>query len=282
MIDVFRKLAMALALSLCAVVAHADEGDDAFRKLPWQDGPIKVDVGTNATLEVPKGYSFLGPDGTRKLEELLHNPPDDEPTYTFAPSDGAWLAYFAYDDTGYVKDDEKIDADALLQSFKDGTEEANEERRKRGWEAIHVVGWKASPVYDTQFKTLAWSILGREDGSKEDIVNYNTRLLGRTGVMRVLLVAGSEDLDAAVADFKQKADGFAFKPGQTYADFRSGDRVAEYGLGALIVGGAAAVAAKKGVFAVIGKFFLVAWKFILIGLAAVGGFVRRLFGRRGS
>lgn len=279
MINAFRNLAMALVLSLCAVVAHADEGD-AFRKLPWQDGPIKVDVGANATLEVPKGYSFLGPDGTRKLEELLHNPPDDEPTYTFAPSDGSWLAYFAYDDTGYVKDDEKIDADALLKSFKDGTEEANEERRKRGWEAIHVVGWKNSPVYDTQFKTLAWSILGREDGSKEDIVNYNTRLLGRTGVMRVLLVAGSEDLEAAVADFKKKADGFAFKPGQTYADFRTGDRVAEYGLGALIVGGAAAVAAKKGLFAVIGKFFLVAWKFILIGLAALGGFFRRIFSRR--
>jgi len=70
--------------------------------------------------------------------------------------------------------------------------------------------------------------------------------------------------------------------GQAYADFREGDRVAEYGLGALIVGGAAAVAAKKGFFAVIAKFLIAGWKLLLVGLVAVGGFFKRLFGRRAN
>lgn len=273
----FRNVAALLALSLCSMAAHAD---DAIQKLPWKQGPAKIDLGANASLDVPQGYAVLGPDDTRRLEELLHNPPSDQPTYTLSPTDGRYVAYFSYDDTGYVKDDEKIDADSLLDSFKQGTEQANEERRKRGWEALHVVGWKNRPEYDTQFKSLAWSILGREEGSNEDIVNYNTRLLGRTGVMSVLLVSSPQDLDGAVADFKKTVHGFAFKPGQTYADFRDGDRVAEYGLGALIVGGAAAVAAKKGFFAVIAKFLIAGWKLLLVGFVAIGSFFKRLFGRR--
>lgn len=275
----FRNVAALLALSLCSIAAHAD---DAIQKLPWKQGPARVDLGDHATLDVPQGYAVLMPADTRRLEELLQNPPSDEPTYTLSPSNGRYLAYFSYDDTGYVKDDEKIDSDALLDSFRQGTEHANEERRQHGWQALHVVGWKNRPEYDAQFKSLAWSILGREEGSNEDIVNYNTRLLGRTGVMSVLLVSSPEDLDGSVADFKKTVHGFAFKQGQAYADFREGDRVAEYGLGALIVGGAAAVAAKKGFFAVIAKFLIAGWKLLLVGLVAVGGFVKRLFGRRAN
>ena len=93
------------------------------------------------------------------------------------------------------------------------------------------------------------------------------------------LVADPVQLDTAIGEFKGAIQGFAFNPGQSYADFRSGDRVAEYGLGALIVGGAAAVAAKKGFFAVILSALAAGWKLVLVGFAAIGAFVRRLFSR---
>ena len=55
-----------------------------------------------------------------------------------------------FDDIGYVKDDEKsaLDADAILASIRDGTEDVNKERAKRGWPAIKVVGWDQRPHYD--------------------------------------------------------------------------------------------------------------------------------------
>lgn len=271
-----RKWAIFVALSLFVSMSHAS----ALSDLPWQFGPAKVQVGPQATIEVPDGYAFLDPEGTKRLNVLMENPPDETDTYTLAPTDMRWTAFFDYDDIGYVKDDEKLDPDDILKSVKEGTEESNKERRSRGWDTLTLVGWKNPPQYDTQFKSLAWSFLARNDKSQTEVVNYNARILGRSGVMNVVLVSDPESLDASVADFKGALDGFAFTPGQAYTDFHAGDRVAEYGLAALITGGVAAVAAKKGFFAVIATFFAAAWKFILIGLAAVGGAIKRLFGRK--
>lgn len=83
-------------------------------------------------------------------------------------------------------------------------------------------------------------------------------------------------------DFKAQLPGFTFNDGDRYADFRPGDHVAEYGLAALVTGGAAAVAAKKGVFAAIGIFLLKMWKLLLVAMA--GGFaaIRKFFGGKGA
>jgi uncharacterized membrane-anchored protein len=69
-----------------------------------------------------------------------------------------------------------------------------------------------------------------------------------------------------------------FNAGHRYAEFNpKTDRMAEYGLGALIAGG---VAAKLGLFAKIGAFLVAFKKLILVGLIAVGGFVMRLFKKK--
>lgn len=265
-----------VAFTLWSFAAHAAT---TVEDLPWTRGPAKVELGPQATLEVPKGYVFLDPAGTRQLDQLMENVSSDTPTYTLAPESLDWTAYFNFDDVGFVKDDDKLDADDLLKSVREGTEESNKERRQNGWETLTLVGWKAQPHYDNAFKSLTWAFLARGDRSQHDIVNYNARLLGRSGVMSVVLVSSPEAMDAAVGEFKETLPGFAFKPGQTYSDFHTGDRVAEYGLAALVAGGAAAVAAKKGFFAVIAGFLAAAWKFVLLGLAALGGFFKRLFTR---
>jgi uncharacterized membrane-anchored protein len=68
-----------------------------------------------------------------------------------------------------------------------------------------------------------------------------------------------------------------YNPGKRYEDFvASTDHVAEYGIAALVAG----VAAKKlGLLAVIGVFFAKFAKIILIGAAALGGAVVKLFRR---
>lgn len=275
MLKLARRLAALAALSFTAAAAQAESVKD----LPWQEGPTKVQVGSHASLDVPAGYAFLGPDGTRRLDLIMHNPPNSEDSYTLAPESLDWAAFFSYDDVGYVKDDDKLDADDLLKSLRDGTQAANAERRKNNWDTISVQGWKTKPVYDTTFKSLTWSFIIRNDQTQHESINYNARLLGRSGVMSAIVVASPAKIDTAIGEFKNAVNGFAFNPGQSYSDFRSGDRVAEYGLGALILGGAAAVAAKKGFFAVILSALAAGWKLVLVGFAAIGTFFKRLFTR---
>jgi uncharacterized membrane-anchored protein len=183
-----------------------------------------------------------------------------------------WFALFSFSGEGYVDDSDrdKIDADALLTSMKEGTERDNEERKKRGWTPFVLEGWQTKPYYDAKTNNLTWAIRGASPGETATI-NHSVRLLGRRGVMSVALVADQAGIASTTDDFNQLLAGFSYNAGQRYAEFRQGDKMAGYGLAALIGGGAAAAAVKTG-------FFKKFWKVLLaIVFAALAG-LKKLFG----
>lgn len=274
--------AFAIILSLfpTAFLRAQDAGDEtaaieqAISQLAWVNGPGDVELTARAQVTLPEGFSYLGTRDTAVLMEFFENP-NSEGEYFVGPDDWRWWAVFSYDDTGYVKDDEEIDADALLESLRAGNDIANEERRARGWSELRIVGWQYPPFYDPETHHLSWAVLAQSGDAR--VVNYNTRLLGRTGVMSATLVADPEVLDASVTEFKDLLNRFSYVDGQRYAEFRPGDKVAAYGLAALVAGGAAAAVAKSGA----GKGLIkMAGAAILAGFAAVAGVVKRLFGKK--
>ena len=95
--------------------------------------------------------------------------------------------------------------------------------------------------------------------------------------MSAVLVSDPASLDKDIKSFKAALAGFDFDQGQKYSEFRSGDKVAEYGLAALIVGGAAAVAVKSGAFKALGKFLIFG---VFGGLAAAWAAIRSFVSRR--
>jgi len=244
------------------------EAERIYSSLKWSTGPGTYDVTGRAEIDLPEGYDRLGPGDTKKLMELYENPSSGSEYYV-GPEDARWFAVFSYDDTGHIKDDEEIDPEALLDSIREGTEQGNAERRRRGWAEMDIVGWSYEPFYSDRTNRLSWAILAESEGAR--IVNYNTRLLGRTGVISAVLVADPEILDDSVDEFETLLEGFHYKPGDTYAEYRSGDKLATYGLAALVTGGAAAAVAKgagKGLF-----------KFIGVGILALIAFFRNAFRR---
>lgn len=278
-----RLIAAALAALLFAwsLVANAQE-KSPLASLPWEFGPTTGHIGDTATIKVPKGYAFLGPEGTRQLNKLMENPDSGGTSYTLVPEDMRWMSFFSFNKTGYIKDDEEIKPDELFESVRAGTEAANEERRKNGWDLLHLTGWAFKPQYDRQLKTLEWAFVAKSERSAEEVVNYNTRLLGRRGVTEVVVVDSPATLNASVGQFKSLLDGFAYTSGESYAEYRPGDHVAEYGLAALVAGGAAAVASKKGFFAVIGIALLKMWKLALLAVALAGGWLKSLLRRKSA
>jgi len=103
-----------------------------IRNLGWKAGPSDGKIAGRATITIPANYVFLGAADTSKFLTLMRNLPRTD-SYTFAPQDLSWFSIFDFEDTGYIKDDEKIDADAVLQSLKEGTTRNNEERKRRGF-----------------------------------------------------------------------------------------------------------------------------------------------------
>ena len=227
-----------------------------------------------AEVEIPDGYMALGREETQRLMEYLENPVNGTEVGTIAPAedDASWFIVFEWDDIGYVGDEdhEDIDAAGLLSSIREGTEAANEERAKRGWATMEIVGWQEEPHYDENTQNLTWAVLGRSGGY--DNVNRIMKLLGRRGVMTATLVSDTHILPVASVETDQLLAHFRFHPGNTYAEYIPGtDKLAEIGLAALIVGGTGAALLQTGLLA---RF----WKMILAGLAAVGGGIAKLFG----
>ena len=228
-----------------------------------------------AKIRIQNGFSFLDDRNTRRFLELMGNPPRDN-HFMIAPANLDWFAVFSFDAVGYVKDDEKIDAEALLDSLKKGDGPGNEERKRLGMAPIYTDGWHVPPHYDAGTRRLEWGMRLRDDKGRLH-VNYTSRLLGRSGVMSAVLVSSPESLNRDMNDFKTALGSYEFVAGEKYAEFKSGDRIAEYGLAALVVGGAAAAAAKAGLFKSLGKFL---W--VIIGGAAMGGWalLKKLFVRK--
>jgi uncharacterized membrane-anchored protein len=243
--------------------------------LAWQRGPTEGRVGVLASIKVPEGQAFLDGPNTRRFLELNRNPPRDD-HYTLSAQDFSWFAVFYFEDTGYVKDDEKLDPDTLLKSLKESDGPSNKERERLGMPPIYTEGWTVAPHYDLNTKQLEWGVRLRS-GNSRTVVNYTTRILSRRGVMHVTLVSDPESLNHNIAVFKTSLTAYDFVPGERYSEFRSGDRVAQFGLGALVLGGAAAVAVKTGAGKALGKF-------LIFGAVAMGGtllaFLRKFF-RRG-
>ena len=244
-----------------SVNAFSAQEENPIDKLKWQVGPNTQIIDNKATLKVPQYYLFLDKEETNKYSEISHNPTNGKDSLFLSEK---FEAYFHFDAIGYVKDNETIDADSLLSQYKEGVKVGNSERAKKGWDSLEVDGWFFKPQYDKEKRLLEWAFLLRNSKTQTPVVNYYTRILARTGVMSVLLVAKPEDMSAAIVDFKQKLNGFDFNAGEKYTEFKQGDKVAEYGLAALILGGAAAVATKKGFWAVLAGLFAGLWKLIFI------------------
>ena len=248
-----------------------------LRSLGWIKGPTTVDVAGNSKLAVPEGFVFLGAAGTKQFLEMNRNFGDGKEVM-IAPQSLDWAAYFEFDDSGYVKDDESIDATALLKSLKENTEAANEERQRRRWPAVHVIDWATSPAYNRQTRRLEWATLLESEGGRS--VNFSTKVLGRHGHTSVTLVVAPDGLRPAEASLNTILAGYQFNSGESYAEWRQGDKVAEYGLAALVLGGAAAVATKKGLWAAMAGFLTVAWKFIAAAVLGAGAWLRSLFKKK--
>lgn len=249
----------------------------------WTKGPTRVDLGgTVARIALDSGQAFAGPEDTRRLLREMGNTVDDTEVGMVAPTaEGEdWLLIFEYDKSGFVKDDEKdaIDKDAILASYQKGTEEANKARKERGIPGLHVTGWYEEPHYDARTHNLVWALRAKDDGGGE-VVNYNVRLLGREGFMSVTLVEEPAKLAVSKPNVDRILSSFEYQKGKSYAEWVSGDKVAEYGLVALVAGGAGAAAVKMGLFASLAKVIAKGGKAIVLLLAGLVAGIKKMFTR---
>lgn len=245
-------------------------------------------IGDNlATIKAENGFSFLESADAIKLLHVMWNNPEDNsilgaivPSDIEANSEDLWVVVFTYDEDGHVNDDDANDIkyDELLATMKEDIENANAERLKNGYDAMHLVGWAQTPFYDKEQHKLHWAkdlTFGPENVHS---LNYNVRMLGRKGVLVLNVVASMEQLPEIKSKINAIMASTNFNAGNRYNDFNvDTDKIAEYGIASLIAGG---VLAKTGLLAKLGILLAKGWKIIALAIAGVAAASKKYFKRK--
>jgi uncharacterized membrane-anchored protein len=269
----FRVLVALIALSISRGAAADEpppqasgEAEPSGPPLPWKAGPTALDLPHEVKVDLPDGYQFLGmPEAGQVLERMgnLHNEGLLGLVVSLDP-DSEYFVILRYEDEGYIKDDEELDAKDLLETIQEGEEEYNTERQKLGFTPIHAAGWLEDPRYEKASHHLVWALIVTDPQGES--INYNTRILGRHGYLSLNLVTDRANLTTNKPAAATLLRATTFKNGARYEDFNeSTDKVAEYGLAGLVLGGAGLgllKVAKVGLLAKFGK--------VLIGLLIAG------------
>ncbi len=291
------KSLLAYLLLATQLLAHSAQLDESRKvelrgltdRLKYQTGHITLRDGV-ATLNLPQGFRYLDPASSETLlTGIWGNPPSNSKVLgvvvpaDFDPlSDGSWCVVLDYQEDGYVKDHDAatINYDKLLKQMKEATHQASVERMKDGYPQIELVGWAAAPRYDKDTHKFYWAKELKFADGAENTLNYNLRVLGRRGILILNAVAGMSHLPEIEKATPQILGMVDFNEGNRYADYKAGsDKLATYGLAALVAGG---IAAKAGLFKGLLVAILALKKFIIIGIFAVVGFFKKIMGIKGQ
>jgi uncharacterized membrane-anchored protein len=232
-------------------------------------------------MDLPPGYAFIPPlEGARLMRAFGNRTGNDFVGLIMPVADANWIVTLNYNKSGYVKDEDAKEwkVDELLQSLREGTEAGNADRAERGFPPIEITGWVEPPGYASDTHRLVWAANVRRKGETQGgSINYNTYALGREGYFELNMIGPSETVLKEKGRANELLAALNYVPGKAYSDFQPGtDKVAEYGLAALVAG---AAAKKLGLLAVIGVFLAKAWKLVAIAVFGGGALVKKLFGR---
>jgi len=288
-------IAAALACALWAgkALAQDDAAKEAKRQqlinsLHYQTGDVAL-AEADAHLHLQPGFRSLDQADARKvLEDLWGNPPDEDVLGLLVPdnagldSDHSWAVVLTFSNKdGHVSDEDaaKIDYTQMLKDMQAGIHDANDERKKAGYGTLELIGWAEPPHYDVLTKKLYWAKELAFSDANGHTLNYDIRVLGRDGYLSLEAVSDMADQALVKEGMQQVLPMAEFDSGHRYADFNpKTDKLAAYGLAALVAGG---IAAKTGLLAKIGLMLLAAKKLVVVAFVAIAGFVKKIFGGKG-
>lgn len=266
--------------------SEADAAQQFLDSLRFREGQVAVPA-AHAQFKLGPGFRYLeAKDAQRVLEDFWGNPPDDSvlglivPAKTSLADAESWAVVVTYSDEGFVSDEDanSIDYTEMLEEMKAGTEEENEAREQAGYDRVDLIGWAEAPHYDASDKKLYWAKELHFGETESNTVNYDIRVLGRHGYLSLNAIGDMQNMSEIQRGMQSLLPMAEFDSGYRYADFNeSTDKLASYGLAALVGGG---LAAKTGLLAKIGALLLAGKKVIVLIIAGLAAVIGRIFKKK--
>ena len=254
--------------------------DAEMDKMHWQKaGDYTLPV-SGSKLTIPDGYAgIFGPEAQRAMELMNGTPhPETEAVLFNRQND---MVVFSWQPEGYVSSNDwsTIDAGAMLSSISEGTLADNAEREKRNLPLLSVTGWLQQPHFDSGTNTAYWALGLASNGAP--LVNSIALRLARQGYEKIIWVTDKEHF-AGDNVLQAMLGANEFPLGKRYIDHVAGDKMAGYGIAALVATVAGAKIAKAAGFVGLLVLLKKAWLLPVLAFAALRKKIKGWFGRSGN
>ena len=195
---------------------------------------------------------------------------------------GADTIYVEHEGGGYVSIDDwkNVDANAMIKELNDNAKKIAQDRKAKNISYATNLSWVHKPQLDRQKNMVYYAY--KVEWSDDDLSLESLSLvLGRKGYTTVTFVTTYDEnisLAATSKKNKDKASTFIYDEGEMYSNFKTGDKVAAVGIGALLAATLGVKALKPGLL--IGLMLLLKkfWFILLLPLLAIG----KLFNNKSS
>ena len=252
----------------------SEEWDKAWASLNWKKGPSVVNYNkANSKINISSNFEIL--EGTEAHQMLYWlNGVDFSyvDVYAFGKNNEQYMFY--YTDSGYVKTDDwtDVDPDKFIKEMIENYKASNSTRQQNGQATVKDVTWKKKPYLDGTYNSVyyAFNVTWSDNSST---VEGTAIILGKEGYTTASYVGGTDGYQEQLLLNLSKIH--KFNTTKEYKDWKSGDKVAAAGIGALLATTLGVKALKPGIIAagllLFKKFwFIIVLPFIWLGKLFTG------------
>ena len=263
----------ALAIDL-KIPKTDEEWNKAMDSLNWKEGPSLVNYNeANSKINISSNFSILEKEDAHQILYWLNGTNFDHvDVYAINKSNEQYM--FFYTDSGYVKTDDwtDVDPDQFIKEIRENYKTSNDTRKKNGQPTILNVSWKKKPYLDGVYNSVYYA-LNVDWSDNKSSAEGTAIILGKEGYTTASYVAGDNGYQEQMLLNLSKIH--KFNATKEYKDWKSGDKVAAVGIGALLATTLGVKALKPGIIAagllLLKKFwFIIFLPFILLGKLFTG------------
>tara|TARA_B100000787_G_scaffold34109_1_gene23529 strand:- start:356 stop:1234 length:879 start_codon:yes stop_codon:yes gene_type:complete len=238
----------ALALDTKIPVTN-EEWTKAYNSLDWKEGPSLINLDkANSKIKIPSNFIFLEQkDAHQWLYWSNGISFDYVSAYAMDPDEQSQI-YFYYNDSGYVKTEDWTDVnpDKFIKEMKENYKANNKTRKENGLPTVLNISWEKKPYLDGIYNSVYYAI-NVDWSDNESSIEGTALILGREGYTTAKYVGGDSGHNEQILLNLSKIH--RFNDTKEYKDWKSGDKVAAAGIGALLATTLGVKALKPGIIA---------------------------------
>ena len=268
------------------IIRDLDKWREKIATLDWKNlekNEFRASVpGSNGNINIDKEEVFLVGNDVNQYAWWTWGYGDSTPM--FIKHTNRDQIFIQFIDSGYVKMDDwkNVDTKAMIKEMNDDAKTWVEHSKEKNIAYATNLSWVMKPQLDNQ-KNMVYYAYKVEWSNDAVTLESKSLVLGRSGYAEITFVTPYKEnisLKTVSKSNKDKASTFKFESEKVYSEYKTGDKIAAVGIGALLATTLGVKALSPGLLATLGKLLAKFWFILLLPFIFIGKLIDSLKTKR--